>query len=274
MQLAKTSINWQEAIEIYNSERVDLRPKTLHLYILAVRRFSAFIGIPVETTTRIHVLRYLENYLSPKAYNLNLSALSSFFHSVSENYRIPDPTEGLRKKKVFTLPEPRILTHDEYRRIVGVCGGYKHNKTRDTAVFLANTGLRIDELTHLKPSDLNARNEIKVVGKGGKIRFVPLNQTALQLAAKHHLNFSKSDSTTRNSFKNLSEQLHIVPHFTPHSLRHYFATSLLEKGVSIESVSKILGHSDIRTTISFYYHPSDLAASVALLEPPELPESG
>ena len=149
---------------------------------------------------------------------------------------------------------------------MSVCGGYKHNKTRDTAVFLANTGLRIDELTHLKPSDLNARNEIKVVGKGGKIRFVPLNQTALALSAKHHFNFTKSDCTTRNSFKHLSEILHIVPHFTPHSLRHFFATSLLEKNVSIETVSKILGHSDIRTTISYYFHPTDLGAAVGLLD--------
>jgi integrase len=107
------------------------------------------------------------------------------------------------------------------------------------------------------------RRSLVIVGKGGKKREIPLNQVAKDLLAKYddRINFSKNGkkrgpiSTNRlwNGCVTLARQIGIDD-FGPHSLRHYFATALILRGIDLSIVSKLLGHSSILTTERHYIH--------------------
>lgn len=250
---------WQEAIDPFLIE-ADLSPSTRRVYTGCLRRFFADTGLAIEQVGKLHLLKFLQRYRNPRTYNVSAAALTAFFAWAADFYGLPNPAADLRLRQVSDQPTPRIIQPDEYARIVAAKG-----KARDTALLLANTGLRVSELCTLDQIDLVGR-QIRVLGKGGKPRVVPLNAVACDLLRKP-MQLPKSPDTVRNNLAALARRLG-VPKFGPHALRHYFATQLVQRSVNIADVSRLLGHKDINTTIAYYYHPVNLAAAVALLEPP------
>ena len=246
---------WQEAIDYYLLDRADYTEATQRVYRLNLTRFFNEICLDVDKIGRLHILKYLQKYGCANTYNTQIYILSSFFSFVSDNYHLPNPTKNIRKRKVLEVKR-RVLTKAEYDLI------YAAPKTqgRNLAVFLANTGLRISELKTLKRYD----TYITVIGKGQKPRTVPLNKTAKEVLNNLPMQLPKSD-TIRDYFCRLAKKIGIEP-FNPHSLRHFFASYLIEHGANIATVSKILGHADINTTIKYYYHPDDLDGVVELLD--------
>jgi len=158
-------------------------------------------------------------------------------------------------------PRQRVISEDEYRKILAVC----EPDEKAIITFLANTGLRVQELCDLSPSCVSPdRCYMTILGKG-KRRSVPLNETA-----RNCLDIVLSKSYKRDHLyymcKILSRRAAII-RFGPHSLRHRFCTALLKKNVPIAIVSKIMGHSSPIVTMKVYCHillPDTLGATDCL----------
>jgi integrase/recombinase XerD len=188
-----------------------------------------------------------------------------------------DPSENLQSPKKWERL-PKALSLDQVKEILSVSGGSGGPGTRtlDRALFARNSamvellyssGLRVSELVTLKVRDINfAAGFLRVVGKGSKERVVPVNRRALD-RVKTYLNgsrpvFLKNRSSeylfltgrggpmTRQRFwqtiKAFGKQIGIE--LSPHTMRHSFATHLLDGGADLRSLQKMLGHSDISTT--------------------------
>jgi len=203
-------------------------------------------------------VEHIESYLlslncAARTANLRLSVLRSFYNYLEIRYDIPNIA---RKVRPLSAPpsRQRVLSKAEYLKVLAVTESH----VKDCIVFLANSGLRNSEFLTLRPEDIT-KNFIYVVGKGNKRRAVPINKTIKQIL-KHnpHLNFLKSDNRVWLwRLCNRAAKLADIPHFSPHSLRHYFATELHRKRVPIDVISKILGHASTTITETVYIHWQD-----------------
>ncbi len=205
-----------------------------------------------------------------------LAALKAFYQfMVRENHLAEDPTANLESPKLERRL-PKVLTVAEVDRILsqpdlGTAGG-----VRDSAMLelLYATGIRVSELVHL---DLDAvdldEGFIRCEGKGSKERMVPMGSMAVE-STRRYLDRGRGrlvrDSReaalfvnhhgrrlTRQGFwkivKRYARRAEIDKEITPHTLRHSFATHLLENGADLRSVQEMLGHADISTT-QIYTH--------------------
>ena len=168
-----------------------------------------------------------------------------------------------RKKRNF----PDILTQEEIQSIFAAC-----DNLRDKSILMTiyGAGLRLSEVACLKVSDIDS-NKMQLLirdGKGSKDRFALLSQSNLEILRdywkvyhpKEWLFYSRVNSGTHitprgvaNIFNKYKNQVGIIKDVSTHTLRHCFATHLLESGVSIFHIKQLLGHSDISTTC-FYLH--------------------
>jgi len=168
-----------------------------------------------------------------------------------------------RKKRNF----PDILTQEEIQSIFAAC-----DNLRDKSILMTiyGAGLRLSEVACLKVSDIDS-NKMQLLirdGKGAKDRFALLSQSNLEILRdywkayhpKEWLFYSRVNSGTHitprgvaNIFSKYKNQAGITKDVSTHTLRHCFATHLLESGVSIFHIKQLLGHSDISTTC-FYLH--------------------
>lgn len=183
-----------------------------------------------------------------------------------------DPSEGLRKPKQWERI-PKALGIEDIMKLLNIeiHPSLANNPlfTRDSAMLelMYSSGLRVSEIIFLKINDIDFENGfLKVSGKGSKERIVPLNHRALK-KIKHYISeirpkFLKNKQSshvfltsrgmpmTRQRFwQSLKRYGNLVGlDLSPHTLRHSFATHLLEGGADLRSVQKMLGHSDISTT--------------------------
>ena len=228
---------------------------------------------------------YIQNYISQlvdlpleiSTLQRNLSALRSFFsYLIDEKIINTNPTELIDiPKKKRSLPQ--VLTQDEINILFNSINTNNPIGIRDRAMFelLYSSGLRVSEMTSIKIIDFLDDNEwLRVFGKGSKERLVPLGKEALKWinfylnnSRNHLLNKNKKNDFLFINFRgdgisrkgvwmllkkyvSLSE---ISKNISPHSLRHSFATHLIEGGMDLRAVQELLGHSDISTT-SIYTH--------------------
>jgi integrase/recombinase XerD len=171
---------------------------------------------------------------------------------------------------------PSFLTFEEITRILKVPNLKRTQGIRDRAILelMYATGLRVSEAASLKLADINTEvGFIKCKGKGSKERIVPLGKVAHEfldkyttlsrpvlLHQKESINLFLAQggrSLSRQSiWKMIKKTVHgagIRKHVSPHTLRHSFATHLLERGADLRSVQEMLGHSSITTT-QIYTH--------------------
>lgn len=206
----------------------------------------------------------------------NLAAIKSFYqYMVRERYLEKDPAAAMESPKL-EKKLPRILTIGEVEQLLKQPDGLLPTGLRDKAMLelLYATGIRVSELISLHISDVNLElGYIKCYGKGAKERIVPLGSIAARcvqeylskgrgkmvrsyeepaLFVNHHGN-----QLTRQGFwkiiKKYALEANIQKEITPHTLRHSFATHLLENGADLRSVQEMLGHADISTT-QIYTH--------------------
>lgn len=219
-------------------------------YKSIIWQFYDFAPKYICNLTLEHLEAYMAslNGLASKTINCHIIVLKSFGHWL-EDRNLPNPSKKLRK-----IPEhsqQRILSEQEYEKVLAVC----NSKEADVIRFLANTGLRANEFVSLKPSDITADQKfLYILGKANKGRVVPLNDTCRQIIKRHpNIKLSKN-------YRHLNRICHClsihagIPLFTPHALRHYCATQLMRKGVSIYKISKMLGHSSVKITEKCYVH--------------------
>jgi len=234
---------------------------TIRNYTFFVDKFIKRINKDPQELNEDDVKLYLSEMFDTKSKNTIMLAAASlkFFYTEIlkkkfENIKMP--------KKDNRLPE--VLSKEE---VIKLIESTDNNKSRLIVSVLYSTGLRVSELVNLKVEDINFNDNTGWVrkGKGSKDRFFALSKN-LAGELKEYLNgrehiyvFSKDKAlTTRNIQKIIhftKKRADINKKVTPHTLRHSFATHLLEQGTDIRTIQVMLGHSSLNTT-SLYTHIS------------------
>ncbi len=206
-----------------------------------------------------------------------LSGVRSFFAYLLHSDRIEVlPTELIDSPKV-ARKLPDTLSYDEIRRMIEGIDLSRPLGHRNRAILevLYCCGLRVSELVNLRLSDIFAEEGVvRVTGKGDKQRLVPIARAALQQVERYleqrRTMAVAADSADVVFLNQRGRRLTRVMIFTiirqsaaaagvtktvsPHTLRHSFATHLLQGGADIRAVQELLGHSDVNTTMNIYAH--------------------
>jgi integrase/recombinase XerD len=247
-------------------------PTTIRIYLRSIAEFAQHFGKPPDRLGAEHIRQYQlflikEKKVSRSTFIQMVCALRFFYthtlHRKISMERIPFPR---RERKL-----PLILSREEVKALLEAPGNLRH---RTLLAILYGCGLRVSELIQLKVSDIDsARNVLRVRhGKGCKDRQTLLPAKLLELLRCYWRNqrptdwlFPSADRTRPISPKavfltcrkaapraGISKPLH------PHSLRHAFATHLLEAGVNLRTIQILLGHANLETTAR-YLHVADVA---------------
>jgi integrase/recombinase XerD len=241
---------------------------------------SYFSKDKLETVTtrdiRSFLLKLREDGLAPSTVARYLSSIKSFYgYLFSENLIPKNPAEILESPRPWRkLPDVMSIT--EVDTLLAAPDTGTHIGLRDHAMLelLYATGLRVSELIAVKGSDMNLKaGYLRSLGKGAKERVVPLGDTAREAVNLYKLKgrpallngrssaelfvSRRGRRMTRQGFWKILRQytvkVGIRTLVSPHTLRHAFATHLLERGADLRSVQQMLGHSDISTT-QIYTH--------------------
>lgn len=247
MELREATNLWLAYIKRHRSAN------TYKLYFCTMRRIRKFLPEQAENITLNHLERFLASTegCAASSYNNYITVLQGFGHWL-EGHDLPNPTKKLRRIHKPHIPA-RVLSESEYNELLIGCNGWQ--QARDVLRFLANTGLRADEFLRLTPENVSQDNRfLHIVGKGGKPRSVPLNNICREILTRHpDLKFINNYGALYRLCDRLAKHTGIK-HFSPHSIRHYFATRLIQAGVNLYQISKVLGHSETRTTEQIYLH--------------------
>jgi len=207
-----------------------------------------------------------------------LSVIRSFLRFCEDSGLVDSsPAAGVRSPK---MPRhlPQVLTPEQTVALLESIGGPKPLELRDRALFelIYSSGLRCQEVLDLKMKDVHIESsEVRVKGKGRKVRIVPVGEAALDTLDRYlregrtrllgageseHVFLSRSGRPLSSSdvWRRLARylaQAGAPAGTTPHTLRHSFATHLLEGGADLRVIQELLGHSSLRTT-QVYTHVS------------------
>ena len=268
-----------EYIDYLSVER-GLSENTLLAYrndLVDYSEFLSSLGIEeLPDISRTNVNRYIRNLrqedFSPGSITRKIASLRGFFKwLISSEYLSHDPTASLEQPKL-SRHLPKVLTLSEINTILQES---LSPWQRAVVELLYAAGLRVSELANLKVSDVNLEQAyVRCFGKGSKERLVPIGKYAVA-AVKDYLEKRKmfvlnTESDSKHLF--LDEKGHDVSrqkiyllihelgkkvgkNISPHTLRHSFATHLLENGADLRVVQELLGHSDVSTT-QLYTHVS------------------
>ncbi|WP_138416837.1 site-specific tyrosine recombinase XerD [Aquibacillus sediminis] len=267
--------------DFYHYLRVEkgLSQNTLASYQRDLKNYKLFLVKEAKIdqwnlVKRGHVQHYLyqlnDQGKSSATIARTLSSLRSFHQFLVREYRISDdPTLHIdTPKKDKKLP--KVLSPLEIEKLLSI-NAQDPLTIRNKAMLemLYATGLRVSELISLKLSDLHlTMGFVRCLGKGSKERIVPLGDIAkesielyIQFSREQLVQNKQTDALfvnqhgkplTRQGFgnilKTITDQVGIRKEVTPHTLRHSFATHLLENGADLRAVQEMLGHSDISTT--------------------------
>jgi integrase/recombinase XerD len=258
--------------------------RTLEAYHRDVERFieyatSKAAQTPGDVTSRMlreFVYHLKDLGLSPSSIRRNISAIRTYFRFLlADGVVARDPSERIETPKRWrTLPD--VLTVDEIERLLSSPTLDDPMAFRDRAMLeLAyGAGLRVSEWISVGVRDLLFEDMlVRVFGKGSKERLVPIGRRAVGAVATYlrelrprlekgggkgvlFLNARGEPLTRMGAWKILQkyvERAEITKHVSPHTLRHSFATHLLEGGADLRAVQEMLGHADISTT-QIYTH--------------------
>lgn len=260
-----------------------LSRNTLQAYRNDLKGFSAWLaerGLGLLIASRADLLDYLafrvRTGASPRTSARLLSSMRRFYALQIRDERLAeDPCHDIDAPKLGR-PLPDSLSEGEVDRLLAApdCADALGLRDRAMLELLYATGLRVTELVELTRPRLHLdQGVVRVLGKGGKERLVPVGEEALDWverylsdarpvllgAGKSDILFltRRRDGMTRQAFwhliKRYAAQAGIRAHLTPHTLRHAFATHLLNHGADLRVIQMLLGHSDLSTT-QIYTH--------------------
>ncbi len=252
----------ERAIELFlNFKERELSPRTIKEYRSDLNYFLKVVGNkPVKDVKTADVMLFRTSMnCSPSLINRRISALNSFFNFLVDMEVIEkNPVKpSLRIKKVKQRV-PEALTKEEVEKVLEVA---RRRGERDYLMVktILYCGLRISELLSLTPSDIvqhKGKYVLRVIGKGNKERFIPLNSSLARELINYAENFKPMDRLfplsyqgAKYIFNKIKEESSVNLH--PHKLRHTFATFLVEKGVDIRVIQAFLGHASPNTSARY-----------------------
>jgi len=238
--------------------------KTISAYVRHAARFSQYFGRPPtelgHEQTRQYQLHLLEQKVSWSNYNQCVCALRFLYGTTLDRPEVVVRLPYGRRPKTL----PVVLDRQE---VLELFACVRHFKARMVLTTMYATGMRIDEAVHLGVADIDSRRMSILVarGKGNKQRLVPLtpalvgelrswwqeHRNPVWLFPGKHPDRPVTPDTVQRACKKAVTRAGLKKAATPHSLRHTFATELLEADVDLLIIQKILGHTSLQTTVRY-----------------------
>ena len=263
--------------------RKELNRNTLKAYRIDLEQYLSFIKKDFLLKARIEeYITELHKKYKQKTVKRKIASIKAIYRYLEEEERLEgsNPFTKIRVKFKEIESLPRIIPRNDIERLLNYMydvmkqSGQEATNYRDLSViemFFA-TGARVYEISNLKIQDIDLDNGIiKLFGKGSKERYVQIGSPEVLEVVKEYYRLNQqeidksgfffvnrqgkrfSEQSIRRMIRKYSCQAGISIHITPHMFRHSVATYLLEEGVDIMYIQKILGHSSIKTT-QIYLH--------------------
>jgi integrase/recombinase XerD len=258
-------------------------PRTVEAYRRDLTALGEYLDKPISASSLEELERYTASLradgLAATTIARRTAAVRSFFrHQQLLGMRDDNPAAGLKLPR-RPKPLPKTLSPGEAERLIDAAKGTQPRNMRDQALveLMYGAGLRVSEAVGLDKSGVDLDDRfVRVTGKGGKERVVPIGRHAADAVRRYlsrgrpyldrrhrpelFLNAKGGPLTRAGAFlilRRLAEVAGLEPtRVHPHLLRHSFATHLLEGGADLRSVQEMLGHADLSTT-ELYTHVSD-----------------
>lgn len=263
--------------------RKALNRNTLKAYRIDLRQFLDYVKEEALQKTKIEdYITELHKKYKQKTVKRKIASIKAFYRYLEEEERIkrPNPFAKIRVKFKETKSLPRVIPWNDIEKLMNYMhravkeSKYSKAACRDLAVvelFFA-TGARVYEVSNLKSQDVDLDSGvIRIMGKGSKARYVQIGNPAVLKVLRKYFEQCQAqiekcglffvnqrgvrfaEQSVRNMLRKYVRLAGIGTHITPHMFRHSVATYLLEEGVDIAYIQKILGHSSIKTT-QIYLH--------------------
>ncbi|MDR2291972.1 MAG: site-specific tyrosine recombinase XerD [Prevotellaceae bacterium] len=295
-------MKWNVAIKDFKKYlrlELSLSENTVNAYIHDVEKLKTFAekknNLAVNDIQEFHIQEFLadlyDNNLDRRTQQRILSGIKSFFLFLEiENEVQINPTEFVESPKA-ERKLPDFLTVDEIDRIISSIDLSEHLGHRNAAIIetLYSCGLRVSEIIDLRISNLFFADEfIRIVGKGNKERIVPIGERAIK-SLNLYLDQRKLIFVNRNDedivflnrsgkklsrvaifnlIKGYAKKAGIAKNISPHTIRHSFATHLIENGADLRAVQQMLGHESILTTEIYTHLDQTFIRNVILMYHP------
>ena len=268
----------------YCEYRKELDRKTLKAYRIDLRQYFEYICVDEPDKEKIEeYVTHLHKSYKQKTVKRKIASIKAFYNYLEETEIIAEsPFRKIKVKFKETVTLPRIIPREEIEKLLNhmyQCLNENDKASRkfmlrDVAVievFFA-TGARVYEISNIRDDSINLNTGlIRLMGKGGKERYVQISNTSILEVLKKYYDENEqsikksgyffvnnresryTEQSIRLMLKKYTKQAGIERNITPHMFRHSFATYLLEEGVDVSCVQQILGHSSIKTT-QIYIH--------------------
>jgi len=244
--------------------------RSIGTYIHQLNEIEKYYKCSIDEVNSDQVKNFLQYSITER--NLSVSYINQVISAVKilQQDVLGKSWESIRIKRPRGIKRlPVVLSKEEIKSIIETTRNLKH---RAILAVIYSAGLRIAEVISLLPSDIDSdRKQVRVQGKGNKYRYTLLSENTLNMLRMYWRAYRPvrylfegqkkgqpiSRETIQNVFKESCKRAGVKKQATIHSLRHSFATHLLENGVNLKIIQGLLGHSSLRTT-SIYLHVTRL----------------
>lgn len=244
--------------------------RSIDTYIHQLNEIEKYYKCSIDEVNSDQVKNFLQYSITER--NLSVSYINQVISAVKilQQDVLGKSWESIRIKRPRGIKRlPVVLSKEEIKSIIETTRNLKH---RAILAVIYSAGLRIAEVISLLPSDIDSdRKQVRVQGKGNKYRYTLLSENTLNMLRMYWRAYRPvrylfegqkkgqpiSRETIQNVFKESCKRAGVKKQATIHSLRHSFATHLLENGVNLKIIQGLLGHSSLRTT-SIYLHVTRL----------------
>lgn len=277
----------------YCEYRKELDGKTLKAYRIDLRQYFEYVCVDEPDKEKIEeYITHLHKSYKQKTVKRKIASIKAFYNYLEETEIIAEsPFRKIKVKFKETVTLPRIIPREEIEKLLNHMYqclnendkvSHKH-MLRDVAVievFFA-TGARVYEISNIREDSINLNTGlIRLMGKGGKERYVQISNTSILEVLKKYYDENEqaikksgyffvnnresryTEQSIRLMLKKYTKQAGIERNITPHMFRHSFATYLIEEGVDVSCVQRILGHSSIKTTQIYIHIAAKIQAEI------------
>ncbi|MCC9137046.1 tyrosine-type recombinase/integrase [Pontibacter silvestris] len=269
-------------------------PHTLTSYYTDLGQFSQYLNEvyqitdPAEadhTIIRSWLLTLVQNNIKPRSINRKIACLRSYYRFLLAQQRVQtNPMLRIKAPKA-TKKLPAFVHEEPFNHLLDTFEfeeNFEGQRDRLILEFLYGTGIRLAELTGIEHTDIELRAKtVRVLGKGNKERIVPLNDSLLH-SIETYLEYKKSQFDNNNSgnllvtnkarplypkfvYRVVKKYINMITtseHSSPHTLRHSFATHLLNKGADLNAIKDLLGHASLAATQVYTHNSIDKLKSI------------